>query len=205
MIKINLLSEGRKPVAARKGSRLEPGPSQREWAPIVLGLVVVAAILAFALWWWGLHSEIKENDQALARARAKVAELEEIIQEVEQYKARQAELEHKIAVIKDLRRNQQGPVQVMDAISTALPELLWLDNLSMNNRSVTLTGRAFNPNAVANFIENLDRVPAFQEPILRNTQQVGNVYNFTVVFNYSYLRPAEDSEDGESTAVAAGG
>ncbi|MEM7050493.1 MAG: PilN domain-containing protein [Acidobacteriota bacterium] len=202
MIKINLLSEGRKPVAVRKGRR-EAGPSTREWAPIMLGLAVLAGILVFGLWWWSLHKEIQSNQRALVQARAEWAELEPIIREVEDYKRKQTELEHKIAVIKDLRRNQRGPVQVMDEISRALPELLWLDNMSMNNSAVTLTGRGFNPNAVANFIENLDSVPEFQEPILRDTQQQGNVYNFTVVFNYSYLKPAD--EEGDEAAVAAGG
>jgi len=54
---------------------------------------------------------------------------------------------------------------------------------------ITVTGEAFNTNAVANFIENLDRVPEFQEPILRDTQQRGQVYSFVIAFNYSFQPP----------------
>jgi Tfp pilus assembly protein PilN len=68
--------------------------------------------------------------------------------------------------------------------------------------TITVTGEAFNTNAVANFIENLDRVPEFQEPILRDTQQRGEIYTFVVAFNYSFKPPPAE---GESAPVATEG
>ena len=61
--------------------------------------------------------------------------------------------------------------------------------------TITLTGEAFNTNAVANLIENLDRVPEFQEPILRDTQQKGEIYTFVIAFNYSFQPPPVVDED----------
>ena len=93
----------------------------------------------------------------------------------------------------------------MDSISRALPELLWLDRMDMNANSIHLAGRAFNTNAVATFIENLDKVVEFQEPILQDLSQGnGGVYNFSVVFNYSYATLTDDDGEAATTASAGG-
>ena len=65
-------------------------------------------------------------------------------------------------------------MQVMDQISRALPELLWLDRMTMIGTRITLAGQAFNSNAVANFMDNLDKVPEFQEPILSDMTAGGH-------------------------------
>ncbi len=209
MIKINLLAEGKRPVAVRKArtAAAPAGGSRIEWAVWSLVLFTLIGALVFAGWWWMLDRTIERNEQEIARAEEEVKQLEEIIRQVEEFKRQKAELEHKIAVIQELRANQRGPVRVMDEISRALPELLWIDRMSVGPASITLTGRAFNSNAVANFIENLDRVPEFDEPVLRDLAQGNEVYNYTVVFSYTYLRAAVEAEDaeGEDAAGAAAG
>ena len=209
MIKINLLAEGKRPVAVRKtrAAAAPAGGSRIEWAVWALVLFTLFGALVFAGWWWMLDRQIKDNDREIARAEEEVKQLEEIIRQVEEFKRQKAELEHKIAVIQELRANQRGPVRVMDEISRALPELLWIDRMNVGPSSITVTGRAFNSNAVANFIENLDRVPEFDEPVLRDLAQGKNVYNYTVVFSYTYLRPAVEAEaaEGEDAAGAEAG
>lgn len=204
MIRINLLSEGKRPAAVRKarsGSFLE---SEQAAAVLLVVGLVLAGLLPTATWWWWANSRIKANDEEIADAQREVDELAAIIAEVDQYKATQAELERKIAVINDLRNNQRGPVEVMDAISHALPELLWLDRMNLNNNSVRLDGRAFNTNAVAAFMDNLDSVPEFQEPVLQDVQERGPVYQFSITFNYR-VTPVDEDSDAGATATAAGG
>lgn len=212
MIRINLLSEGKRPAAVRKSRQPATSFLQGEQAAAIMlaAAIVLVGLLPAGVWWWVKSNEIEENDAAIAEAQREVDELAAIIKEVEQYKAKQEELQNKISVIEQLRRNQRGPVHVMDAISTALPELLWLDNMTMTNTSITLSGRAFNTNAVASFVENLDNVPEFQEPDLRNVQRgSGGVYGFNIVFQYTYPELAEEDEAdgaaGSEIAEAAGG
>ncbi|MGH7342714.1 MAG: PilN domain-containing protein, partial [Candidatus Rokuibacteriota bacterium] len=187
MIKINLLAEGKRPVAVRKARAAPAAGAPREWGILLLIGLTLVGVLAFGAWWWTLNREIGRNKEEIARSEEEVRQLEAIIREVEAFKRKKAELEHKIAVIEQLRANQSGPVRVMDEISRALPELLWLDRMEVGAANITLSGRAFNSNAVANFMENLDRVPEFEEPVLRDLQERGPVYHYTVVFNYSYL------------------
>lgn len=204
MIKINLLAEGKRPAAVRKSKSPKRALLESEHLAGILLLVglLVVGLLPSGAWWWLKRAEIADNKQEIADAERRVEELSAIIEEVEEYKAKQAELERKIQVIEDLRRNQRGPVQVMDSISRALPELLWLDNMQMNANTITLTGRAFSTNAVATFIENLDGVEEFDEPSLRGLQERGQVYNFNIAFAYSFTAPEEPPEDGVEPAVA---
>jgi type IV pilus assembly protein PilN len=216
LIKINLLAEGKRPAAVRKAAKptsVMQGQHIALWA--LLAAVFLMGVLPALGWWWVKRQEVATNVERIAEAQAEVDELEAIIREVEEYKAKQAELEHKIAVITDLRQNQSGPVWVMDHVSRSLPELLWLDRMQMQSNVVTLTGRAFNSNAVASFIDNLDHVPEFQEPNLRDLVESRNegVYTFTVNFNFSRVKEAggatEDDgaadEAADTTAGAAGG
>lgn len=204
MIRINLLAEGKRPAAVRRAKPTTAVP--REWGPWLLLVGVVAGALGFGGWWWVLGREQSEKAAAIREAEAEVRKLDAIIKEVQEYKRKQAELERKIAVIKQLQANQRGPVQVMDQISRALPELLWLDRMTLVGNRITVSGQAFNSNAVANFMENLDRVPDFQEPILQDMQERGPVYLFTVVFSFTFPKPAPPAAaGGGAMAPTAGG
>lgn len=204
MIKINLLAEGKRPVAVRKAKTGPAPPSRREWAVIWLILATLAGAAAFGGWWWMKNREIEQNRHEIARAEKEVKALEQIIKEVEAYKARQAELRHKIDVIEQLRANQKGPVQVMDEVSRALPELLWLDKMEVRGSQISISGRAFNSNAVANFIENLTRVPGFEEPNLADLrEQRAGIYTFKFTINYRLSRATTEG-DGTDAEAAAG-
>jgi type IV pilus assembly protein PilN len=203
MIKINLLSEGKRPAAVRKakpsGLKIE-GQDIGQW---MLAVGMILGVLAVGLFWWTLDRQVKQKEEEVRQAEKEVEALASVIKEVEDYKEKKSELERKIGIINDLKLNQRGPVRVMDHISRALPELLWLDKMKMTSGSIELEGRAFNTNAVANFIENLDKVPEFEEPTLKDTQeQQGGVYKFIISFTYSFS-PRPSPEGGAAGAPGA--
>jgi len=203
MIKINLLAEGKRPTAVRKSKSAEllKGQDIGQWL-LAVGFFIGVILAAF--FWWQVKQEKAAQDEEIAVAQAEVAALDSVIKEVEDYKAKKAALEQKIGVINDLKLNQRGPVRVMDYVSKALPELLWLDRLTMDDAMITVEGRAFNTNAVANFIENLDKVPEFEEPTLKDTtEQSGGVYKFSIEFKYSFAPPAPPAgEEGVAPPAA---
>src|SRR5689334_19423271 len=155
MIKINLLSEGKRPAAVRKKSatKLE-GQDLGQWM-LLVGILV--GVLALVGAWYMANQKLTAKQEEVAAAQREVDQLASVIKEVEEYKGKKSELERKIGIINDLKANQRGPVRVMDYISRALPELLWLDRAEMKADSIEIEGRAFNTNAVANFMDNLDK------------------------------------------------
>jgi len=202
MIKINLLSEGKRTVRkAAKTPSLLQGQDIGLW---LLAAGLLFGVAATAGYWWKLNGDIDTQKTEIADANKEVEKLAAVIKEVEDYKHKKAELERKIKLINDLKLNQRGPVRVMDHISRALPELLWLDKMTMHSNNIEIEGRAFNTNAVANFIENLDKVPEFEEPTLKTTdQQSGGIYKFVIVFNYSFAPIAAKEEAGKGGASGA--
>jgi type IV pilus assembly protein PilN len=208
MIKINLLSEGKRPAAVRK-SRV-PGALKMEGRDIGQWLLLAGLVLgvaALGIFWKLADNDLQAKVAEVAVAQREVEALASVIREVDDYKAKKAELERKIGIINDLKSNQQGPVRVMDYVSRALPELLWLDRMTMTAGSIEIEGRAFNTNAVANLIENLDKVPEFDEPTLKSTeQQTGGIYRFIIDFSYSFATHAkEPAVEGAPGATPAAG
>lgn len=201
MIKINLLSEGKRPAAVRKKSAAKLEGQDIGQYMLLAGIVI--GLLALAGAWWLQSQKTADKQQEVAAAQREVDQLASVIKEVEDYKAKKAELERKIGIINDLKANQRGPVRVMDYISRALPELLWLDSMSMKPDSISVEGRAFNTNAVANFIDNLDKVPEFDEPTLKTTDlQPGGIYKFRIDFSYSFSGKKKEAE-ASATATAS--
>src|SRR3954447_13570210 len=202
MIKINLLSEGKRPAAVRKKSaaKLE-GQGVGQWM-LLAGILI--GLAAFGIAWYLQDQKTTAKQQEVAAAQREVDQMASVIKEVEDYKGKKAELERKIGIINDLKANQRGPVRVMDYVSRALPELLWLDRMEMKASTIDIEGRAFNTNAVANFIENLDKVPEFDEPTLKSTEaQQGGIYKFVINFNYSFALHKPTVEGGTSGTSAS--
>ena len=200
MIRINLLSDGKKTVTRKKKAPMKVLPQGADLARLLLLGALVLGLTPFGVVYYVKKKTIENKTALVQAAEVEVQRLQAIIKEVEQFKAKKAELEHKINVISQLKQNQRGPVRLMDLVSRSLPELLWLDRLSVAGNNVTLTGQAFNTNAVASFMDNLDQAPELTEPILRETRQAGTVYSFTISVGYS-LKPATPT-DGAAAAPA---
>jgi Tfp pilus assembly protein PilN len=203
MIKINLLSEGKRPAAVRKAKA--GAASAQDLALWMLVLGAFAGVLAAAGYWWLENGRLHDKQTEVAQAQKQVEALAAVIKEVDDFKAKKKNLTDKIGVINELKSNQRGPVRVMDYVSRALPELLWLDRMKMNAGSIELEGRAFNPNAVANYLENLDKVPEFKEPVLKDTSaQSNSVYKFLITFDYSFAPKKVDETAGGPGAGTPG-
>jgi hypothetical protein len=81
------------------------------------------------------------------------------------------------------RARQWEGIRLLDGISRSLPERLWLDRLTVSPDQILIEGKAFNTNAIAiaNFIENLDRLPDFAEPTLLGvSEESEKTYRFSL-------------------------
>ncbi len=165
MIRINLLTEAKAAAARRKAPVLPTGARLNTFlffGAFGLGLLYVA-IMALAL-----LSRRSQLDDEIVKARLEADRLKSIIDEVKEYEDKKASLESKIQLINALKTNQKGPVRLMDEISKALPDLVWLTNLDVANNQITMKGKTLSPNAVATYLENLKKSPFFAEPVFKS-------------------------------------
>jgi type IV pilus assembly protein PilN len=165
LIRINLLTEARAAAARKKGPLLPSGARLNNL--ILLGGVALG-LLYIGIMALTLTHRSRDLDEEITRANEEVARLRSIIDEVKGYEDKKASLEAKIQLINNLKTNQKGPVRLMDEISRALPDLVWLTELSVSGNLVTLKGRTLSPNAVATYLENIKKSPFFAEPVFRN-------------------------------------
>ena len=164
MIRINLLSEA-KPSKSRsfRPTIQMPGNIPQN----LLMVALVALSLVFVSWkWYSVKAEHSDLSGRIVKAEAEKKRLDEIIKKGDTYKAQRDLLNKKIGLITQLKKNQSGPVHLLDEISRKLPDFLWLDQMSGVNNGVTISGKATTYNAVSNFYNNLTGSKYFDQVIL---------------------------------------
>jgi len=202
MIKINLVAET--PAAAATQAPRPQFSLGAKQGDIILLIVLALAFIVVGTRWYLLTSKRAELRQVEQERRRERDELLQYIKKVEELEAKRESLRQKIEVIEDLKRNQRGPVKIMDEVSRALPELAWLTKLTLKGNELVLDGVAMDENAVANYIANLDASPFFEEPELKNLSRArGDTFGFSLrcIFNIS---PPEIQAAEGSQAAAAG-
>ncbi|MBN8465880.1 PilN domain-containing protein [Corallococcus exiguus] len=144
MIRINLL-----PVRAVK---------KREMGRQILALyaaVLIAAVAGNYFWYADRDGELQRANQGITQTRAKIAELEKVIGEVTNINARKTEVEKKLAVLDTLRKGRNGPVRMLDALSSSIPKKVWLRNFVETSNKVTIDGSAVSHDEVAELMRGL--------------------------------------------------
>lgn len=171
MIRINLLPT--KKVKKRKKT------------PPLLVLAVFLLFLAmggigYAYYWQ--TSKIKRLDGEIIKADNELKRLEDISKLVAQYEKDKKELARKIEIISKLSTGQKRPVHLMDTISRAMPEDIWLSNITTSDTNLKISGYALSSVGVSHFMTRLKDSPYFQNVDLvessATTYERSTVYRF---------------------------
>jgi type IV pilus assembly protein PilN len=158
MIRINLL-------AAEKTAAKKPALQTGQRMVIGCSLILVAA-LAFIGWrFLALSRENTQIDSEISAAQQETTRLRSIIQQVQQFEQRRAQLQQRVTLIEQLRKSQTGPVHMLDQVSRALPQMLWLTELKQSGNDVQLDGRCTSPIGVSEFVSNLEASGYFKRSI----------------------------------------
>jgi Tfp pilus assembly protein PilN len=209
VIKINLVREGKAAVrgggqAASAGPAASSGPSNIN-NMLIIGLLLLGIVLAGG-YWLVKNRQLASKQEQVALRKAEADKLQHIIQEVARYQTQKDSLQKRIDLINQLKQNQKGPVRILDRISQDLPDLVWLDKMTESSGEITLSGRGLNPNAVANFVENVKSDPIFEEPQLSSLVQISTapiVYTFDMTFHFTYA-PKKTPGMAAATSTAPG-
>jgi type IV pilus assembly protein PilN len=191
VIKINLVREGR---AVRGAGAAPAAVSVSAAAPaninniLIIGLLAVGLVLAGG-YWFITKRTLSNRQEDVAARKVEAQKLEDIIKEVENFQKRKDSLQSRIDLINQLKQNQKGPVRIMGRISQDLPDLVWIETMKMDQGKVSLSGKGLNPNAIANFVENIKNDPYFEEPqvgAINEASRVPLVYAFDMNFGFTY-------------------
>ncbi len=146
MIKINLL----------------PREEQKRQAPIsksilfgTLGGIVFLGLMAYG-WYW-LSRELGSIRAQIVDTQTQLKRYEQEAKLVDKIREDKKRLEDKIKVIESLVAAQGGPVRLLDEVSRAIPNEVWLTSLSRTGKRLDIGGIAFSNFSVANFMTSLSK------------------------------------------------
>ena len=159
MIKINLLTVDRE--RAKRKAKFQVGQK----VAVGCSLILVAAALVVGWWFWSLQRASADLDQQIADAERETQRLQSVIQQVTQFEGRRAQLQQRVTLIEALRKGQTGPVHLLDQISKALPEAMWLTDLRQAANDITLEGRCTSLNSLSDFVSGLEASELFERPV----------------------------------------
>jgi type IV pilus assembly protein PilN len=177
MIRINLVAPERTTKAKAKGPSLPAGALQ---SYLLLALFAGGALVLCAGAWWLQSNKLNDLATRIAADEKRERDLQAIKQQVDQFQRKKAELENKVLVIEQLRLAQKSPVHMLDEISKALPDYVWLTGMDEARGSLRFTGQSNSLAAVADFISGLQRSGWFPQVDLGSSQEQRNLVNFTV-------------------------
>jgi type IV pilus assembly protein PilN len=159
MIRINLLAVERERT---KKKAIIP-VAQR--TTLAASLILIGTALLIAWWFWSLHQASVQVDADMARAEVELQQLRSVLTQVQKFESRKAQLQQRVSLIEQLRRGQSGPVHLLDEVSKALPERLWLTEMHQTGDDLTMTGMTTSLTGLSDFVSNLEASPWFVQPI----------------------------------------
>jgi len=152
--------------------------------------LLIPVIVALALLYFHMviiSGKIETSRIKVMQANAKIESLKKDIAEVEKFKGRKAELQKKVDIISNLQRDRVGPVRYFEALSSAIPEMCWIDKFEIKGSSLAVSGVALNNITVANFMTALSNTGRFRDVFLGSADQASVQNTKLVRFNLTFL------------------
>jgi len=182
MIKINLLPTKKK--APKKVIDLQQ--------QLLLGMLVIILSLIIMWYFWNKQKNLiasLEKDKIASEGRIK--EQDNMLKEVKNVEEERKKVYEKIEVIERLKKNQAGPVRLLDEVSRALPQGVNIGSLSENNNNISIDGTAFTNDDIVRFVDNLKASRFFADVTLLETSQGSQgsttIYRYRLQFAYKGL------------------
>jgi len=105
-------------------------------------LSVTVALLVMVVPYALQGRRIAQLDGEISQLKIEIARFNEQTREVRDLEKKRAELQAKLRVIDDLKQKRVGPVRMLEDLSTATPQKLWIVQFNEVNGLATITGMA---------------------------------------------------------------
>src|SRR4029079_16037223 len=174
MIRINLLGAP-KPKSKKASASSMPSVDMGEVGWPLLK-VIVCLLLAGVLngaYWMQLDKQKKSIAIKMEQAEQKNRELADVKVRYLERQRQAQNYKRRVDVIDQLRKNQMGPSELLNALGDTIngSEAVWLSSMKDQGASVDIEGMALSADAVANLISNLQKSGQFRNVEIKETFQ----------------------------------
>lgn len=207
MIEINLLPGAKKKRGGKGAAFQMPDfkalvASVKDPWMIACGAFWLVFAAFLALFWMPRNNELKALRPRLEATQREALRLQAVLHTKTEAEAKRDTLMAQINIIQAIDRERYVWPHILDAVTKALPQYTWLDNIqsrqsesdssgSGTNVQLQLTGKSADIQAITRFVRNLE-----ESPFLENSNQVSTaVVNergrdvYTYVINVKYQNP----------------
>ena len=202
MMRINLLAPERATKKKTSGAALPSAGALQSY--LLLALFAGGAAVLCAGAWWFQSNKLEDLDTRIAADQKRQQDLLAIKQQVDAFQQKKAVLENKVAVIEMLRTAQKSPVHMLDEVSKALPDYVWLSQMDETVGAVRFGGQSNSLAAVADFISALQTSGWFPQVELVTTQEKNALVDFTLQGNFRDPEVEAKRKAAAEAAAAAG-
>ncbi len=160
MIRINLL-----------GEQVDRSAAYAVHSLITLGVVVVFLLAGG----WSTNyaiSNLSELENQVALKESQLAKLKQKTKKVENMEQSQKLLIEKLEIIARLKTRKQGPVRILDDLTTAIPDRAWLTSVTQKDDILEVSGIAVDGQTVSDFIARLRESKFIDDADAVKTQMV---------------------------------
>ena len=126
---------------------------------VALGVAVALLIMIIPFAIQGRR--LTSLDGQIAELNKEIQQFNVQVKEVHDIDRLKKEVQTKMRIIEDLNRKRIGPSRVLDDLSLASPDNLWLIDFSETNGQATVTGMALDNETIARFMRQLQDSPYF--------------------------------------------
>ena len=130
---------------------------------MLLGLVLVAEMLALSMWYAGVADVLNGRQSELRKVKQKTAELQREAGTLEKLKKEEEKLRAKAEIVEIIDKLQADPARVMLQLARNIPNRVWLTGLAFYPIGQPLGVR--NPVLKGGERISLDMLPKLAEPI----------------------------------------
>ena len=190
MIRVNLLTVEKK--AVRKKIAIDVGQK------LTIGCSLILILSGGLVGWryWSLGAASTQLDADIAAAQGEAVKLHSVIAQVQQFEQRKTQLQQRVGLIEQLRQEQTGPVHMLDQVSRALPQMVWLTGLQQGDdpNEVVIEGKGTSLTGLSDFVSNLEASGHFKrsvEIVSSQTESIPTPPGELVTFSVRavFLRP----------------
>jgi len=202
MIRINLLGhEPAKPKGGPSMPEFELGGGEN----VGFALAVVLTLVVLAGAWWYQAGRVDDLRRELANAQQTRDELADIAARVREVQDRTALVEQKLEVIVELKRNQSGPVLLLDELNRMVPDGVWFTQLTLSQGDLNITGMSLSEVQVTDFLEALRLSSDFADEFLVVSEDTGDAVRFQITVRFVPLAPAPATPADQGAAAGSAG
>ena len=156
MIRINLMAVERGRTARRFG------PELGNKVTLVCGAIFVGVVVMVV---WQSFGVREETARQLRLVNQDLASMFDVVGRRNEFEAQSAELARRVALIEELRGGQGGPVRMLDQVSRAMPEGVWLTELRQEGADITVQGLATSLTVLSELVVALESSGYFTLPV----------------------------------------